>query len=364
MKIKSKVLCLVMTIALLVSTMGLTALSSEADTTMVHAVPTASTVLLDGTSVSFQAYNINDNNYFKLRDLAMALSGSAKQFEVYYNAALDTIEITTGAAYTAVGGELSQASDLSVYRAPLSTIALYINGTKTELASCNINGYNYVKLRDVAACIDFGVTYDETADAIRVDTSRGYVDPANPLIGSWGFRFTSGGDTYHSYLIFSEDGSIKQFLGVEVTTYYVNSSKFFSLVSEGIYDVYDYEIVSKDGQTTLTIDANQYGEMVRDGETTQTGPDAMVGLWLSKNEIFDGASGSDGAYFYFTKDGSVLVGIAYTGTYTVSGNTFTDTITSDGSPETSTFEIQEVDGATQMIVTGSSKDETVMMKEE
>ena len=46
------------------------------------AKPTASTVLVNGENVAFDAYNINDNNYFKLRDLAYILSGTEKQFEV------------------------------------------------------------------------------------------------------------------------------------------------------------------------------------------------------------------------------------------------------------------------------------------
>lgn len=44
--------------------------------------PTASKVSVNGKDVSFEAYNIEGNNYFKLRDLAKALTGSNKQFEV------------------------------------------------------------------------------------------------------------------------------------------------------------------------------------------------------------------------------------------------------------------------------------------
>ncbi len=35
-------------------------------------------VLVNGKSVAFEAYNIDGSNFFKLRDIAMALSGSAK----------------------------------------------------------------------------------------------------------------------------------------------------------------------------------------------------------------------------------------------------------------------------------------------
>jgi len=40
----------------------------------VQAVPTSSTVLVNGKSIAFDAYNINGNNYFKLRDIARAFN--------------------------------------------------------------------------------------------------------------------------------------------------------------------------------------------------------------------------------------------------------------------------------------------------
>ncbi|MEG0798795.1 MAG: WG repeat-containing protein, partial [Acidaminococcaceae bacterium] len=50
--------------------------------TTVTAISSAQKVTVNGKDVAFDAYNINGNNYFKLRDLAFALSGSEKQFDV------------------------------------------------------------------------------------------------------------------------------------------------------------------------------------------------------------------------------------------------------------------------------------------
>ena len=50
------------------------------------AIPTTSKILVNGKSVTFDAYNINGSNYFKLRDLAYVLNGTQKQFEVTYDA--------------------------------------------------------------------------------------------------------------------------------------------------------------------------------------------------------------------------------------------------------------------------------------
>ena len=66
----------------------------------VQATPTASNVLVNDKQTAFDAYNIGGNNYFKLRDLAHALNGSGKQFEVTWDGANNAILLTSGTAYT------------------------------------------------------------------------------------------------------------------------------------------------------------------------------------------------------------------------------------------------------------------------
>ncbi|MDE6590088.1 MAG: copper amine oxidase N-terminal domain-containing protein, partial [Oscillospiraceae bacterium] len=53
-----------------------------------------SPVYLDGTQMAFTAYNIDGNNYFKLRDI-----GAALNFSVEWNGARQSIEIDTGLPY-------------------------------------------------------------------------------------------------------------------------------------------------------------------------------------------------------------------------------------------------------------------------
>lgn len=42
------------------------------------------------------------------------------------------------------------------------------------MAGYTINGYNYFKLRDIAALVDFGVEWDQTTSTIQIDTTHGY----------------------------------------------------------------------------------------------------------------------------------------------------------------------------------------------
>ncbi len=145
------------------------------------ATPTSSTVLVNNQSVSFDAYTINSNNYFKLRDLAQAVNGTEKQFEVGWDGANNAISLTTGKSYTPVGGELTKSGLSGTQSATLSTSAVYIDGVKVDLTAYTIGGFNYFKLRDIAGKIDFGVGWDGSANTITIDTSVSYTPEASAL---------------------------------------------------------------------------------------------------------------------------------------------------------------------------------------
>ncbi|MDE7219846.1 MAG: copper amine oxidase N-terminal domain-containing protein, partial [Oscillospiraceae bacterium] len=139
----------------------------------VSAAPTASTVLVNGQSVAFDAYNIDGSNYFKLRDLAYVLNGTEKQFEVGWDNASKTITLTSGSAYTANASEMA-AKGSGAQKATVSASKLLINGTEVSLTAYNIGGNNYFKLRDIGQTFDFGIGWDNASKTITIDTSTGY----------------------------------------------------------------------------------------------------------------------------------------------------------------------------------------------
>lgn len=138
------------------------------------AVPTASKVVVDGKYVSFEAYNIDGYNYFKLRDLAMAVTGSEKQFEVTWDAEKNAINLVSGESYTSVGGEFAVSSETESVKAVTNQSKIYIDGEEIALQAYTIGGNNYFKLRDVGEVFDFGVTWDGALNQIVIDTSVGY----------------------------------------------------------------------------------------------------------------------------------------------------------------------------------------------
>ena len=139
----------------------------------VTAISSAQKVTVNGKDVAFDAYNINGNNYFKLRDLAFALTGSEKQFDVGWDGAKNAISLTSGKAYTVVGGELVGKDTGDKTGTPTAS-KIYLDGKEVSFTAYNIDGNNYFKLRDIGSTFNFGVDFDSATNTVVIDTSKGY----------------------------------------------------------------------------------------------------------------------------------------------------------------------------------------------
>lgn len=140
----------------------------------VQAIPTQSKITVDGKEIKLEAYTIKGNNYFKLRDLAMALNGTSKQFEVSWDSEATTITILKNKPYTPVGGELTLPATSSVKEAVSSSSIVKINGENTNLTAYAVEGSNYFKFRDIAKALNFGVTWKANTNSVIIDTTAEY----------------------------------------------------------------------------------------------------------------------------------------------------------------------------------------------
>lgn len=136
---------------------------------------TDSKVMVDGREVQFEAYNIADNNYFKLRDIAMVLSGTSKQFEVEWDEINKRINMISFAPYTAVGGELA-AGDGVAKTAINGTNNISKDFAPVSLKAYMINGNNYFKLRDLGKLFDFDVSWDGENNCVIIDSESYYTE--------------------------------------------------------------------------------------------------------------------------------------------------------------------------------------------
>ena len=129
-------------------------------------------VTVNGTAVDFETYTIDDYTYFKLRDIAGAVSGTEKQFNTVWNEETASIDLIRGVGYDTP--DSPRTGTYGDAAAVTSTAKLFCDGQQQSVSAFTINDYTYFKLRDIAKLLDIGVTWDEATATIGLDTSMGY----------------------------------------------------------------------------------------------------------------------------------------------------------------------------------------------
>lgn len=91
-------------------------------------VPSSHNITLNGYKVEMPCYNINGNNFFKLRDLGVVMSSTNAKFEVGFDGSLNKIVLQ--------------------------------------------KGNNYFKLADLAKELDFNVNWNDQTNTIEIETAN------------------------------------------------------------------------------------------------------------------------------------------------------------------------------------------------
>ena len=176
-------------VALVVCMLLITGIMSYANAAELRVNPTGtvknSGVYLNGKMIVCSAYNINGNNYFKLRDIMQELD-----IYVGYDNATKTIDVDTARAYVPDGSETTAqieknraegfATEFFPAIAITFTTSVRLNGQPVDWAAYNIYGNNHFKLRDIGEALDISVEYDENTRNVEIDTLRGYGETAKP----------------------------------------------------------------------------------------------------------------------------------------------------------------------------------------
>ena len=131
-------------------------------------VLTKQNLTVNGETKTAEIYNIDGSNYFKLRDMAALLTGTASQFSVSYDAESNTVVVKTGEGYEKQAGDLELGFDKSA-TAVRSSQKLLIDGEPvTKLTAYNIGGNNFFKLRELGETLGFTVEYDQGTNTMVV----------------------------------------------------------------------------------------------------------------------------------------------------------------------------------------------------
>ncbi len=238
--------------------------TSAAQVLAVQSAPTSSTVIVNGENVSFEAYLIEGNNYFKLRDLAYALNGTSCQFEVGYDSTAKAVSLTSKTPYTPVGGELSAGSNTAKEAAP-TTSTIIKDGQEISPAAYLIDGNNYFKLRDIGAQFGFEVDWDASANAVIINTPKAAEKPAAPEISKKKYLYVPDIEEPSAEGVSSkvvEDMS--EYLD-SFNEYYTMADNFFKAASEADFDTLD-SLQSKINAKSSNINAliNELNELKND----------------------------------------------------------------------------------------------------
>ena len=132
-------------------------------------------VTLDGKNVQIGAYNIANENYFRLRDFLAILQPANKNFAVVYDQQEQTLTIIADTKYVMAEGDLQPLSGGSQSaQANMHHLFLQKDDNREELRlnSYNIQGNNYYRLRDLAPALDLGVAYNFNNRTILIDSKN------------------------------------------------------------------------------------------------------------------------------------------------------------------------------------------------
>ena len=142
-----------------------------AGTLNIAATPVQYTFFIDERNISVWGYEIRDNVYFKLRDLAATLSGTERQFDVSWDESRNTVLLTTGTDYTPSGSELSKPSDAVSALANSPATDFYIENKQIPIRAYIVNNAHYIILSDLAANLFFASSCDGESHTVVIDTS-------------------------------------------------------------------------------------------------------------------------------------------------------------------------------------------------
>lgn len=237
-----------------------------------------SSVYINDMPQYFDAYNIDGNNYFKLRDIAYSVSGSEKQFEVTWDADRNAVGLISGIPYTAVGDEMQRERYASRKTAIPATSEVYLDGKEIFLTAYNIDGSNYFKLRDLGEALDFSVEWDGGRNAIYIETMYDY-SPADES-GYELMRDTGAASTSISHISnYGQVSPVQQFL-------YTDEGLAYAYEKEG-----RLEIVTPSGSFSVDMLHSLLGDVISDddgnfyvvwGDSNQDGGTDTETVFISK----------------------------------------------------------------------------------
>ena len=275
---------------------------------------------VDGQSITCEKYNIDGSNYFKLRDIAYLLNGTAYSFAVSWDAAANAVVIAPGFPYEPVGGELAVGADKSATAVPSAQTVWFLDAPADDLSVYNIGGNNFFKLRDLGTLLGFTVDFDSATNTAQVFTGAPVrTAPAAELNAEQIFArcapavvFVTVYDANRRAFATGSGFFIEQ-SGVMVTNYHVISGASYATVQTSdtgaVYDVLgvyawdaeeDWAVVQVDGSGFATLPVDASGTVAGGAKTFAIGSPLGLQNTISEGIVSNPARVLDGISYIQT----------------------------------------------------------------
>lgn len=137
----------------------------------VPAAPIMPKVTVNGEAKDIEAYHINGENYFKLRDVAYVLNDTNGFFAIDWDDEQNVISLNRLQKYKPTGNEMKASGTKDIKDAVESTSTVLIQGDEVALPAYTINGNTYFRLKDLAETIRyFNVAWDDATQTTAITT--------------------------------------------------------------------------------------------------------------------------------------------------------------------------------------------------
>lgn len=133
------------------------------------AAPVLYTVSVNDQNYNLQAFAINGEDYFKLRDIAFILKETIMRFDVDWYIWENAIYIESGENYYETGDEL-MISDTKQTASPV-TSKVYINDKISDYSAYFVNGNTYMKIADIAESVGFQADIDTKSSKVVIKST-------------------------------------------------------------------------------------------------------------------------------------------------------------------------------------------------
>ena len=184
---------------------------------------------------------------------------------------------------------LCTASPASAFTTQRSTQNLKIDGKSVECDKYNIDGYNYFKLRDLAALLNgtgsqFNVDWDASKRSVAVTTNSPYVTRSGNELEIGKDQSATAQRSPQTIVI---DGAVRS----DLTAYLIGGSNYFKLAERG--RALGFDVAYDEATRTMAVSSRSAAASTRLGATEDAGRD-----YLNKI-VFLGDSTTYGIGYYY-----------------------------------------------------------------